>query len=170
MVLGQKSAGLFADILASSAADSGNVAHLISRHANYGKGAVSGIYNDIAKKYLSIPSNELKQTIAATVSKLLPTPLATVVGNNNIHLTVNKKNKATLVHLVNNNVSTNVVNNVNEMVVTPTSAFNIDYRATVKPESIFLEPGHTALKYTYSKGVARIGIPQIDIYSIVVIR
>lgn len=171
MVIGKKSSALFTDVLEAAPIDSNNSAHLITRSGNLGKGKMLCIYTD-AKNYPSISGEQLRQTTAALIHQLFPEPIAQIEGSNKIHLTINTKNKATLLHLVNENTTPVLVNNVNDVKLTPIQPFILSYRSAAKPKTVFLEPGHIPLNYSYSGdlGLSKISIPQIDIYSIVVIR
>jgi len=170
MVIGKKSSSLFADVLETAPVDSNNAAHVITRSGNLGKGKLLGVYADVSKGQLS--NDVSRQTTTELITKLFPEPIAQIEGSNRIHLTVNTKNKATLLHLVNENTTPVVVNNVNDVKLTPIQPFILSYRSAAKPKTVFLEPGHIPLNYTYNKdlGLSKISIPQVDIYSIVVIR
>ncbi|MBC7398842.1 MAG: hypothetical protein H7289_02770, partial [Mucilaginibacter sp.] len=40
----------------------------------------------------------------------------------------------------------------------------------IKPRSVIIQPGNTAVPFTYAKGVVKFNVPGVDVYSIVEIK
>ncbi|MCC8424802.1 alpha-amylase family protein [Mucilaginibacter sp. UR6-11] len=163
---------LFAKILpATVAVGTNNIAGLPVRMQTYGKGAIACIDDNISLKYGKTGNDTLRQAVAGIVAKLFPDPKVTISSPAKIHVTLNSKNKSTLIHLVNVNdhFDTSSNNEPDFKLPAITETINIAL-TTTRPHTIKLQPENTDLPFTYENGVARFSVPGIDVYSIVEVK
>jgi hypothetical protein len=162
---------LFGKMLGTSPVNKNNLADLPVRTATYGKGTIVCIDESISLKYAQTRSDTLKNAVASILKSLFPKPMVTVSGSNKVHVSVSKKAKNTLIHLV--NVADKLdfaTDNTPEFKLPALSKLSIGVNTSIKPKTIKLQPGNVDLPFTYAGGVAKFDVAGIEVYSIVEIR
>jgi len=167
-VLAIGDADLFGRVLACSVTNKENIAGLPVCTARYGKGTIACIDDNISLKYLDTHDDKLRQTVAAIVKGLFPDPKVTVSGSSKIHVTINSKDKATLIHLVNvdDHFDTLPDNRLEFKLLAITDQLNITVNRP-KPRAVKIQPGNIDVPFSYENGVVKFNIPGVDVYSIV---
>jgi hypothetical protein len=159
---------LFGKMLGSAAIDKNNLAALPVRTATYGKGTIIGIDESLSLKYAKTGNDSLRQTVAGLVDKLFPNPKVTVSGSAKVHVTINTKNKNTLIHLVNvNDHFDTLADNSLDFKLPAIGKLSIAVNTITKPRAVKLQPGNVNLPFTYAGGVAKFDVDGVDVYSIV---
>ncbi|MES2425612.1 MAG: hypothetical protein V4560_01520 [Bacteroidota bacterium] len=163
---------LFAKILPESVVvNKDNIAGLPVRTQAYGKGMIACIDDNISLRYIKTGNDTLRQAVAGIVKSLFPDPKITVSGSAKVHVTINSKNKSTLIHLVNvdDHFDTLPDNQLDFKMPAITNQLNITV-TTAKPRIIKLQPGNIDVPFTYANGVAKFSVSGVDVYSVVEIK
>ena len=159
---------LFGRMLGTASVDKSNLAGLPVRTANYGKGRIAWIDQSVSLKFATTGSDTLRQAVVSILKTLFPNPIITLAGSEKVHVTVNKKGKNTLVHLINVGDRLNALaDNSLEFKLQALGKLNIALVTATKPRSIKLQPENIPLPFTYENGVSKFVVPELDIYSIV---
>jgi hypothetical protein len=172
LVIGGVSCNMFKQALpAGTAVKSNNTATLPVKTNQYGKGTIIGVDANISLNYLNNPDEKVRQTIAALVQQLFPSPIVKITGSNKVQLSISKLNNATQLHLINVGDSFKIIDNkVLGFQLPAIGKFNVSYQTRKKPVQIKMQPGNISLQYTYANGVAKFNVPGIDVYSIIEIK
>jgi len=172
LVIGGSTCDLFNPMLPKSVtANRNNPAGLSVRKQTYGKGIIVGIDDYISLKYLNSPDEQVRKTVAGLINQLFPNPIVRVTGSDKIHVTLNKKDQMTLIHLVNAGDYWKILENGQlDFQLSMVQQLNISYRTKTKPNHIILQPNNIPLNYTYYNGVAKFIVPSVDIYSIIQVQ
>ncbi|TSJ43645.1 hypothetical protein FO440_05505 [Mucilaginibacter corticis] len=159
---------LFSGMLSGAAVDKTNPAGLPVRTARYGKGTVTNIDDNISLKYLNTQNDTLRQIVAGIVKGLFPEPKVTVSGSSKIHVTINTKDKSTLIHLINvdDHFDTLADNRLEFKLPAITDQLSITVNAP-KPRTVKIQPGDIDVPFSYENGFVKFNIPGVDVYSIV---
>jgi hypothetical protein len=149
-----------------------NIAGLPVRMQTYGKGMIACIDDNISLRYAKTGNDTLRQVVAGIMKSLFPHPKVTVSGSAKVHVTINSKNKATLIHLVNVNDHFDTLPNNQLDFKLPAIAdkLAVTVNMQVKPGAIRVQPGNISVPFTYAKGVVKFNVPGVDVYSIVEIK
>ena len=137
---------------------------------SYGKGEVGVIGANLGSAFLERSSFVYKQIINQMVTSLFPDELLKVEASDNLNVHLTTKNKVTYLHLLNNSGSSNNPNVYNYNDIVPIEQIKIQLKSIQPPKSVYLEPGHSKLKFKYKDGVINILVPKLYIYSIVTVE
>jgi hypothetical protein len=162
---------LFGKMISPAPINTNNFQKLRVRTQTYGKGTIVCVDETISLNYLQTSNDSCRQSVAGLIKGLFPRPKVTVTGVGKVHVTVNAKNKNTLIHLVNVDDHFDTLNdNTLQFKLPAAGKLNIAVSAATKPLAIKLQPGNINVPFSYAAGVAKFAIPGVDIYSIVEIR
>jgi hypothetical protein len=162
---------LFSKMLEASSVDKNNLAGLPVRSQAYGKGTIACIDESVSLKYAKTGNDTLRQTVAGLINRLFANPKVTVKGSAKVHVTINTKNKNTLIHLVNvNDHFDTLADNSLDFKLPALGKLSITVKTTSKPHIVKLQPGNVVIPFTYSSGVVKFDVAGVDVYSIVEVR
>jgi hypothetical protein len=149
-----------------------NIAGVPVRMETYGKGTIACIDDNMSLRYSKTGNDTLRQAVADIVKKLFPDPKVTVSGSARVQVTINRKNKTTLIHLVNvdDHFDTLPNNQLDFKLPAITSLLSISVKMPAKPLSVKVQPGNKAVPFSYANGRVKFHIDGVDIYSIVEIK
>lgn len=159
---------LFEKMLGAASVNQNNLAGLPVRTATYGKGTIACIDESVSLKYAKTGNDTLKQAVAGILKGLFPNPVVSVSGSEKVHVSVNKKGKNTLIHLVNVSDHLDALeDNSLEFKLPAIGKLSIALNTITKPRAIKLQPGNVNVAFSYTGGVAKFDVASVDIYSIV---
>ncbi len=149
-----------------------NIAKLPVRMQAYGKGMIACIDDNISLKYAKTGNDTLRQAVAGVLKSLFPNPKIAVTGSTKVHVTINKKNRTTLVHLINvdDHFDTLPNNQLDFKLPTITSPLSVSVKMAAKPLSVKMQPGNIVVPFTYANGTVKFNVNGVDVYSIVEIK
>jgi len=137
---------------------------------NYGKGTIAATHLEMGKAYVGRSAPVLREFLATLVQQLFPEPIVSVSGSHNVDVTLNKKEGAMILNLV--NVSGPHDNDrVLAFDEIPTiGPLDITLRLPASPKKVMLQPENVNLKYTYRDGLMKCELPALKIHEIIVVE
>lgn len=137
---------------------------------SYGNGQIGVIGANLGRAYFERSNFVHKNIINQMVSSLSFDEKLKAQGSEflNIHLT--EKEGTNYIHLINNSGSSINPNVYSYNDIVPLEQIQLQLKASQKPKSVYLEPGHSKLKFQFKDNTINILVPKIDIYSIVTIK
>lgn len=149
----------------------------------YGKGKAAYICGDVFNSYAFRNNWNLKNMFGNLVNMVLPETLISIDAPGNVKVVLRKQEKRILVHLINlygersyyygelpwQPRTTNTI--VYAENILPVHNIEVKVKVDKKPDSVKLMPENQTLKWkTLENGLISIDVPELDIYSIVVIE
>jgi hypothetical protein len=138
--------------------------------APYGKGLLAATYLEIGKASMIRSAPVLRDFLAALVNEIFPDPMVMVSGSHNVDVTLNRKNGALILNLV--NVSgphdNDKVMAFDE--ITPIGPLKVTIRLAAKPGKVMLQPENIPLAYSWTAGILQCTIPQLNIHEMIVVE
>jgi hypothetical protein len=132
-----------------------------------GQGRIAATFLPFSKEYRQGRPPVSRALFTSLVRELFPAPLVTVTGSSDVDVTVARLNGRLAVHLVNTagpHATEPIV-----MDVPSVGSFDVGIRLPQPPRRITLEPGAEVLPVTWQDGVARVTVPNLEIYRILTI-
>ena len=131
-----------------------------------GKGSVTGVYFNAGSIYLDFKSHVLRDFISNRINELFPHPIVQVTGSHLVHVAVNQINDKKLVSLM--NIAGEHANSkaIGFDEIPPLHNLTVELNTPVKPSKIILQPEGRSLDIDFKKGVSKVIVPELEIYSI----
>ncbi|MCL2518050.1 MAG: hypothetical protein FWF15_05750 [Oscillospiraceae bacterium] len=134
----------------------------------YGAGKIAGVYFDLGD-YQNHKSTVVRDFLGALVNEMFE-PMVKITGTKQIEVSLMNKNDKLCVNLLNltGNHSDSKYINFDEVIKLHDIGVTIMY--PTEPKSVYIEPEHTAVDYTYENGKIEFKIDCLHIHSVVVIE
>lgn len=131
---------------------------------SYGKGKVAGIYFNAGTAYTEYKTPVIRDFLDETIRELFPDKLVEVTGSHLVHVAVNTLNAKTYVNLI--NVAGEHTNQgaLGYDEVPPLQNITVSIRTQLKPSGILLQPGGTAMEFSYANGRSTLLIPELPLH------
>jgi hypothetical protein len=140
-----------------------------------GKGPANLFAAELAKSGQSESSNieavdDVDDSFQVALRRLFPEPMVEVAGSANVDVSPRRLGDRLTIHLV--NTSGQHANAPDEGIANIASVgpLTVSVRLPREPKRVKLQPENTSLAYTWQRGRAQLTVPQLDIYSIVVLE
>jgi len=136
----------------------------------YGKGELAATHLEMGKAYTNRSAPVLRDFLAALVKEIVPKPMVTVTGSHYVDVTLNRKEGALILNLVN---ASGPHDNEKVMVhdeIPPVGPLKIALQLPSKPQKVMLQPENIPMTFTYRNGVLECSLPLLKIHEIVVIE
>ena len=132
----------------------------------YGKGKIGMIFSNLGASYIWHRTQLGADFLSEVVSGLFK-PSISVAGSSYVHVNLTTKDNQTFIHLINS-----AGQHDNEKVfewaeIPPLYNLNIEYKTSIKPSKLILQPEGKKLSFKFKDGVVSFVVPKLDIYSIV---
>jgi len=135
----------------------------------FGKGKIAAIWMNMGERYINGATSLSHKFMGGLVNELFEQPIVKVTGSKFVDVSVNTKEEALLVHLVN----TSGPHGDNQIYVfdeiPKIGPLNISITCCA-PESVVLQPEGTPLPFDYQDGSVRLVLDRLDIYSIIEVK
>lgn len=131
-----------------------------------GKGKIAGIYFNAGTAYAQYKTFVIRDFIGETIDALEPGLQAKIEGSHLVHVALNQKNNKTYLNLINIGGEHTNTTAVGYDQVPPLMNLTIGIKSKNKPQSIVEYPSGKALNFTWSDGISKLILPELDIYSI----
>lgn len=135
-----------------------------------GKGKIAGIYFNAGSAYAQYKTFVIRDFIRETVDALGPDLQQTVEGSHLVHVTLNRKNNKTYLNLINTGGEHTNTSAVGYDQVPALTNLVITIKSATQPQSIVEYPSGKSLNFSWSNGVSKLTLPELDVYSILEIN
>jgi hypothetical protein len=135
-----------------------------------GKGRIAATYFSFSRGYLNQRSPPMRAFLDDLTHQLFPRPMAEIKGPADVDVSVNRVRGKLEVHLINTSGPHWDTEKPLIDSIVPVGPLEIAIRPAVKPARMTLEPEGQSLAFDYRDGVARLTVPRLDIYSIIVVE
>jgi hypothetical protein len=135
-----------------------------------GNGKIAATYFSFSRGYLSQRSPMLRMFLNDLTRQLFPKPLVEVKSLSSVDVSINRVGGKLAIHLVNTSGPHWDTKKPLVESIEPAGPLEISIRATANPTRITLQPEGQPLPFDYRDGTARLTVPRLDIYSIVVVE
>lgn len=134
------------------------------------KGKIAAIYADMGNVYLNRKTPLYRDFLDGLVAELFKDQKVRVEGSKNVHVALNQKDGRLLLNLVNTSGD-----HANEKVyvydeVPKIGPLKINIKLDQRPQKVTLQPEDHPLDFRYKNGTLTFEVPQLHLYSIVVIE
>ena len=126
----------------------------------------AGVISNAGSIYLDFKSHVLRDFISNRINELFPHPIVQVTGSHLVHVAVNQINDKKLVSLM--NIAGEHANSkaIGFDEIPPLHNLTVELKTPVKPSKIILQPEGRSLDIDFKKGVSKVIVPELEIYSI----
>lgn len=133
----------------------------------YGKGKIAALYLDMSLAYNTYRNPVYNNIINKVMERLNPKTAVKVVGSENVHVVLGKKDESLLVHLINSSGAHFNKNVYAYSELRPTPVLSVSLKLDRKPKSIWLEPMHKKLDFNYKENSIEFVVPPVEVHSII---
>jgi len=135
-----------------------------------GKGMIAGVYFNMGDVYRKRRCALHRDFLGDLVGKLHSRPIVSVTGSHCVDVSVMEKDGKLCVNLL-NTAGPHADENVYAFDrIPPVGPLEISIRAKKRPKSVRQYPGGKRLKFSWSKGVAKVKLPRLKIHEVVVVE
>ncbi len=138
--------------------------------ARLGKGRIAAVYHDLGTGWREAETTVAREFLAGLVRELFPRPTVEVTGSPNVQVVLKRSGGHLAVNLVNMagpHADANVAT-FDELL--PVGPLEVAIRPGRKPTRITREPAGEELEFRWSKGQARVTLPQLAIHDVLVVE
>ncbi|NQV33740.1 MAG: hypothetical protein HQ515_13690, partial [Phycisphaeraceae bacterium] len=114
--------------------------------------------------------NEVDQAFSSVLKQVLPNPVVKVVGAKDLDVSPRMLNGNLTIHLVNTSGPHANAPDGGITEVKPLGPLTVSISLAKAPKAILMQPQGTSLDVTWSNGRAQVTLPQLDLYSILVVK
>jgi hypothetical protein len=135
--------------------------------ANYGKGQIACIPEDMGLNYTHNGSFQQRKFLNDLVKELFTSPVVTISGSHLVHVAVDRLDSLTVIHLINTAGQHAVKEIFSYDEVPAIGPLTIRVRMK-KPARLMLEPENQPLPFSYTQGQVVVKLPGLKIHSMIV--
>jgi hypothetical protein len=138
--------------------------------APLGKGKIAATYFSFSRGYLNQRPPEMRAFLNDLARQLFPQPMVEVKGSPDVDVSVNRLRGQLAINLVNTSgahwdTKKPLIDSIDQV-----GPLEISFQSAAKPAKITLQPEGRQLPFEYREGVARLTVPRLEIYSVIVIE
>lgn len=142
-------------------------AYPVSSLHKFGDGNIGVIYFDVGKAYMEYKTNAIRELTDKMVDTLFQFPFCRVLGKENVHVTVTRKNDSHFVHLVNILGDHEASHILGYKDIPVTDDLIIEILTNKKPKNMILQPMGKQIEFDFSNGTILFDVPGVEIYNII---
>jgi len=131
-----------------------------------GKGMVAGVYFNAGSEYLEYKSPVLRDFFSSRINELFADPITIVTGSHLVHAGLNKLNNKMYVNLLNVAGEHTNQSAIGYDEIPSLKNLTVQIKTGQKPAKILLQPEGRELDFAFQKGVSKVMVPELKIYSI----
>jgi hypothetical protein len=125
---------------------------------------------DQKASYSIVSIDQVDDTFPSVFKKLLPEPIVEVAGARDVDVSPRMLNGKLSIHLVNTSGPHANAPDGGIKEVKPIGPLTVSIVFEQPPKSVTVQPEGTSLEVTWAKGRATVTLPQLDLYSILVVE
>jgi len=114
--------------------------------------------------------DSVDDTFAAALEKILPEPIVTVTGTQDVDVSARMLNGVFSIHLVNTSGPHADAPDGGITHIEPVGPLTVSIRCDERPKSITMQPEGKTLDVTWTRGRAAVTVPRLEIYSILTVE
>jgi hypothetical protein len=138
--------------------------------AELGNGKIAGIYLGFGRNYLLAGNCNSRSFLKTVITNLLPEPIVSVEGSNNVDVVVNRLNGNLAINLINTS-GPHANNNIHVFDEIPSiGPLHVKIKTTKKPKTITLQPSNIKMQYSKQGTYYMVTIPELKLHQILIVK
>jgi hypothetical protein len=138
--------------------------------ARLGRGRIGAMCFEPGHSHHKGRQSMVRTLLGALADELMGEPIVRVRGSQHVDVSLMRKDSRLMVNLVNTAGPHDHIDVYTHDDIPPVGPLEISIRLARRPRRIVLQPAGRAMKFEYSKGLARVNLRQLEIHDVIVVE